>query len=229
MKNKKKKKRKINEKKLAIKFLLCLIYLLVITVLFYSSYRLYEQKYDVLSWSDVKTNEDYAYINVSKMSEKFAYYEKVDKEIHFVIEEEDTGVWHTYLIAIKPKDYKKYKAIIDYTYERNLDKPESLKVYGYPVIIEDDLKQLAIKNIKNFIPKENEVTITNDNFEQYLTNSYLDTTVKRVDKFNIYIFITFFFMVIMIILFIYTAFSKETNSLKPYKKALKEVKKLKNK
>ena len=108
---KRKKKRKINEKKLVIKFLLCLIYLLIITVLFYSSYRLYEQKHDVMSWSDVKTNEDYSYINVSKMSEKFAYYEQADKEIHFVIEEEETGVWHTYLIAIRPKDYKKYKKL----------------------------------------------------------------------------------------------------------------------
>lgn len=226
---KRKKKRKINEKKLVIKFLLCLIYLLIITVLFYSSYRLYEQKHDVMSWSDVKTNEDYSYINVSKMSEKFAYYEQADKEIHFVIEEEETGVWHTYLIAIRPKDYKKYKAIIDYTYERNLDKPDPIKVYGYPVIIEDDLKNLAIKNIKNFIPKENEVSITTDNFNEYLTNSYLDTTVKRVDKFNIYTTITFFFMAVMIILFIYTMFAKEENSLKPYKKALKEVKKLRNK
>ena len=226
---KKRKKRKINEKKLVIKFLLCLVYLLIITVLFYSSYRLYEQKHDVLSWSDVKTNEDYSYINVSKMSEKFAYYEQADKEIHFVIEEEDTGVWHTYLIAIRPKDYKKYKAIIDYTYERNLDKPDPIKVYGYPVIIEDDLKDLAIKNIKNFIPKENEVSITKDNFNEYLTNSYLDTTVKRVDKFNIYTTITFFLMGVMIILFIYTIFTKEENSLKPYKKAIKEVKKLRNK
>ena len=225
----KKKKRKINEKKLVIKFLLCLAYLLIITVLFYSSYRLYEQKHDVLSWSDVKTNEDYSYINVSKMSEKFAYYEQADKEIHFVIEEEDTGVWHTYLIAIRPKDYKKYKAIIDYTYERNLDKPDPIKVYGYPVIIEDDLKELAIKNIKNFIPKENEVSITKDNFNEYLTNSYLDTTVKRIDKFNIYTTITFLLMVVMIILFIYIVFAKEENSLKPYKKAIKEVKKLRNK
>ena len=107
MKKKKKRKRKINEKKLILKFLLCLVYLLIITVLFYCSYLLYEQKYDVIPWGDVKTNEDYTYINISKMSEKFAYYEKADKEIHFVIEEEDTGVWHAYIIAIRPKDYKK--------------------------------------------------------------------------------------------------------------------------
>ncbi|MBE6157478.1 MAG: hypothetical protein E7160_01640 [Firmicutes bacterium] len=226
---KRKKKRKINEKKLIIKFLLCLVYLVIITILFYCSYLLYQEKQNVISWNDVKTNEDYAYINVSKMSEKFAYYEHADKEIHFVIEEEDTGVWHTYLIAIKPKDYKKYKEIIDYTYERNLDKPDPVKVYGYPVIIEEDLKELAIKNIKKFIPKENEISITNENFEKYLTNSYLDTTKPRIDKFNIYIFITFFLMVIMIVLFIYTIFAKETNSLKPYKKAVKEVKKLTNK
>ncbi|MBQ2639848.1 MAG: hypothetical protein IJF92_03700 [Bacilli bacterium] len=226
---KKIKKRKINEKKLIIKLLLCLIYLIIITVLFYSSYELFERKNDILPWSDIKTNEDYSYIKIYRMSEKFAYYEKTNKEIHFVIEKEDTGVWHTYLIAIKPSDYKKYKDIIDYTYERTDKEPKEKKVYGYPVIIDNKLKELAIKNINNFVPKENEVQITNANFNDYITNSYLDTTIKKIDKFNFYIFLTFLMMTIMIILFIYTILAKEENSFKPYKKALEEVKKLTNK
>ena len=223
------KKRKVNERQLIIKFLLCVVYLIIITILFYSSFLLFEKKHNVLSWSDVKTNEDYSYIEISKMSEKFAYYEKTDKEIHFVIEKEDTGVWHTYLIAIKPSDYKKYKKIIDYTYERTKEEPKSIKVYGYPVIIDNNLKNLAIKNINNFLPKENDVKINQDNFNKYLTNSYLDTTIHKINKFDFYIFLTFLMMVIMVALFIYTIIAKEENSFKPYKKALDEVKKLKNK
>lgn len=226
---KKNKKKKIDEQKLVVKFLLCLVYLIVITILFYCSYRLFQQHNDAIAWGDVKTNEDYSYIKVSKMSEKFAYYEKLDKEIHFVIEEEDTGVWHTYLIAIKPSDYEKYREIIDFTYERNLDKPEPIKVYGYPIIIDKELKELAIKNVNNFVPKENEVTITDKNFDEYLTNSYLDTTIPKTEKFDFNLFLTLFMMALMIALFIYTVFAKEDDSLTPYMRAYEEVKKITNK
>ena len=51
-------------------------------------------------------------------------------------------------------------------------------------MIDDELKQLAIKNIKNFVPAENEVVITKDNFNTYLTNSYLDTTIPQRDEFS---------------------------------------------
>lgn len=220
------KHRKFNEKKLIVKFLFCLVYLIVITILFSCSYKFYEQKKNVLAWEDVVTNEDYSYIEISKMSEKFAYYEKANKEIHFVIETEDTGLWHTYLIAISPDDYERFKSIIDYTYERTDEIPDTIKVYGYPVIIDDSLKDLAIKNINNFVPAENEVSITNDNFEKYLTNSYLDTTVPRKDKFDFYLFITFFLLVIMIILFLYTAFSHENSIFKPYIGIFRKVKKV---
>ena len=226
---KKNKRKKIDEKKLVIKFLLCLVYLIVITILFYCSYKLFQQHSIGIPWSDVEVSDDYAYIEVSKMSEKFAYYEKLDKEIHFVIEEEDSGVWHTYLIAIKPSDYNKYKEIIDFTYERNLDKPDPVKVYGYPIIIDNELKELAIKNINNFVPKENEVAITNENFDKYLTNSYLDTTIPKVDRFDVYLFLTLFMMAIMIVLFMYTVFAKEDDSLTPYKRAYEGVKKITNK
>lgn len=226
---KKNKKRKVNEKQLVVKFLLCVVYLVIITILFYCSYMLFEQKDNVLSWSDVKTDEDYSYIEISRMSEKFAYYEKANKQIHFVIEKEDTGVWHTYLIAIRPDDYNKYKKIIDYTYERTKEEPKPKKVYGYPVIIDSNLKRLAIKNINNFVPKENAVKINDNNFNDYLTNSYLDTTIKKIDKFSFYLFITFFLMAIMIILFIYTLVAKENHSFNPYKRVFKRFKKMVNK
>ena len=143
------------------------------------------------------------------MSEKFAYYEEEKLGIHFVIEKEETGVWHTYLVGINEEDYDKYKDIIDYTYERTTKEPEPIKVYGYPEIIKDDLKQLAIKNIENFVPAENEVTITEENFETYLTNSYLDTTKEKTDYFSVNLFITLILLFIMIGLFIFTLFDKD--------------------
>ena len=111
------------EKRLVFKTFICLVYLIVITMLLICIYQLYEEKKEILPWDEAQTVEDYTYITISRMSEKFAYYEKSNKEIHFVIEEEDTGQWHTYLIAIDADDYDKYKDIIDYTYERTTETP----------------------------------------------------------------------------------------------------------
>jgi predicted nucleic acid-binding Zn ribbon protein len=204
-----KKDRKHSEKRIAIKMFICLIYLIIITILFVCSYRLFEQKKDIIPWSEVENVEDYTYIDVYKMSEKFAYYEKTNVGIHFVIEKEETGLWHTYLIAINEDDYNKYKNIIDYTYERTDTVPDPVRVYGYPVIVSDDLKALAIKNIPNFVPAENEITISEDNYETYLTNSYLDTTQERQEKFSIILCVTFMLLFILIILLIVTIFDKD--------------------
>lgn len=208
------------EKKLTIKLILCIVYLIVITILFVCSYQLFQSKYSAKPWGEVESVDEYSYINVSRMSEKFAYYEKENIGIHFVIEKESTGVWHTYLIAIDENNYDKYKEIIDYTYERTKEEPKPLKVYGYPEIIKSDLKGLAIKNIVNFVPAENEVTITEENFETYLTNSYLDTTKEKQDYFSIILFITLILLFIMIALFLFTVFDK--NKVISLPKAKKE-------
>lgn len=206
------KEKKISkEKRFAIKLLLCSVYLIIITILSVCSYKIYTDKQDVKSWSDVSNAEEYSYIKVSKMSEKFAYYSTNKKSIHFVIEEEETGAWYTYLIAIKDSDYSKYEDIIDYTYERTDKKPKPVKVYGYPVVINDELKKMALDNIKNFLPVENEIEITNENFTDYLTNSYLDTTIKREENFNGILFGLLLMLFITIVLFIVTLIDKDKN------------------
>lgn len=201
--------KELSEKKLTLKMFLCSVYLIVITILAVCSYRLFQEKYYAKPWGEVESVEEYSYIEVSKMSEKFAYYEQENLGIHFVIEKEDTGLWHTYLIGINEDDYAKYKDIIDYTYERTDKEPSPVKVYGYPEIIKEDLKNLAIKNVANFVPAENEVKITAENFETYLTNSYLNTTKEKVDRFSIVLFISLILLFIMIALFVFTIFDKD--------------------
>ncbi len=201
--------KEITEKKITIKLFLCSIYLIVITILAVCSYRLFQEKYYAKPWGEVESVEEYSYIEVSKMSETFAYYEKENLGIHFVIEKEDTGLWHTYLVGINEDEYTKYKDIIDYTYERTDKEPIPLKIYGYPEIIKDDLKELAIKNISNFVPAENEIKITNENFETYLTNSYLNTTKEKTERFSLALFISLILLFIMIALFIFTIFDKD--------------------
>ena len=83
-----------------------------------TKFHLHKEKDKIIPWSDVKSLEDYTYIDIYKMSEKFAYYKETNTGIHFVIEKEDTGIWHTYLIAINENQLSEYQAIIDYTYNR---------------------------------------------------------------------------------------------------------------
>ena len=219
--------RKYNSKRLTIKLLLCLIYIIIITVLFVCAYKIYEEKTSIKKWDEVESVEDYTYIKVNKMSEMFAFYEEANIGFHFVIEKEETGQWHTYVIAINEDDYDKYKDIIDYTYERTDKTPKAKKVYGYPVITTDDIKTLAIKNIPNFVPAENEIVISEENYETYLTNSYLDTTKERVDVFNYYLFAVLLLLGTIIFLLIMTVLNRDRLVDKVDEKLLEELKKSK--
>lgn len=224
-----KKKKKINEKRLTIKLILCLVYLVIITILFVCSYKLFEKKNEIPSWSDVENVDEYTYMIVYKMSEKFAYYKDADIGIHFIIEKEETGQWHTYLVAIKESKINNYKDIIDYTYERTTKVPTPVKIYGYPVNTNEELKSLAIKNIEKFVPATNEVKITKDNYDTYLTNSYLDTTKSRKDNFDILLFLSLLLLFIVIVLFIITIFDKDKIVNNIDNKLEKELKKIKRK
>ena len=170
----KKRRKKISEKRLLIKMIICTLYLIIITILLTHSFRLYKENENIKSLSEAKSTEEYTYIEVYKMSEKFAFYEDLNIGIHFVTDKEKTGQWHTYLMAINEKEYDKYKSIIDYTYGKTKEQPKPIKVYGYPRITNKELKTMAINNINNFISAENEIKITEENYEQYLTNCYLE-------------------------------------------------------
>lgn len=219
------KKNKVKENRLAIKMFLCSLYLIVITILLVCSYKLYKEKDSIKSFQKVESVEDYTYIDVYKMSEKFAYFKDTNIGIHFVIEKEDTGRWHTYLIAINEDEISTFKNIIDYTYGKTERIPDPVRVYGYPKIVKDKIKELAIKNIKSFIPKENEVVITNENYNDYLTNTYLDTTMEKKDDFNMVLFITLLLLFVVIVLFILTLIDKD-KIVDDVEKELKKTKKL---
>ena len=171
--------------KLITKLVLCIIYIGIIIFLMINCYNLFQEKQKTTHWTEAENVDNYSYIDISKMSEKFAYDEENHVGIHFVIEKEETGIWRTYLIAINEEEYDTYKEIIDYTYQRTDKEPDKIRVYGYPVIIDEETKQLAIKNIKDFLPRENEIEITNENYEEFLTNSYLDITKPRKEEFNL--------------------------------------------
>jgi len=201
--------KKTNEKKIFLKLLKLSIYLIIITILSVFANYLYVKQNTSVSFQDVENTKDYSYIDIYKMSEKFAYNEEKNIGIHFIIDKEDTGLWHTYLIAINESDYNNYKEIIDYTYNRIDKVPKSIRVYGYPVLVNDELKEMAIKNIEKFIPAQNETKITKENYETYLTNSYLDTTKNKNRNINLIFILIIILLFSFIGLFILTIFEKE--------------------
>ncbi len=215
-----------NKKIILIKLILSVIYLSVIAILLYSSFKIFTEDKKIVEWKNIEKTNQYAYLEINQMSEAFA---KIgNKQIHFVMEKEVSGAWHTYLIAINSKDYSKYKQIIDYTYERVKVSPKTIKVYGYPVEIPKKIKTLAIKNIKNFVPVENEVIINDDNFEKYLTNTYLDTTQEKLDTLNYRVLILLISALIIFLILIYTIFDKSTK-LEKNEKTKKTTKKASSK
>ena len=237
-----KRKRKINIKRLTIKFFLCIIYLIIITILVVGSYHIFLKQKEIVEWNSVENVQQYTYLEIQKMSEKFAYYENENIGFHFVIQEEDTGQWHVCVIAIDEDKYNKFKSIIDYSYERIDTVPDKIKVYGYPTIMSEELKEMILNHIRNFLPAENEVEITQDNLEKYLTNSYLDTTKDKIDEFNYILFVTLMLLFIMVILLFFTIFDRDKivdnidNKFENYKekrilkaKILKDIKSKKKK
>lgn len=191
-------------RRLTIKLSLCLVYLVIITILFVCAYKLFQQKKSVDAWSDVKNKDQYSYIEVSRMSEKFAYYENENVGLHFVVEEKETGEWNTYVVAINEKNYDKYKELINYSYGRSEEEPAKIKIYGYPTIMNTTLKRIVINNINNFLPEEKRVDINLDNIDSYITNCYLDTTAKRAENFDVLLFITLLLILVMFIILILT-------------------------
>lgn len=203
------KRKKVNTRRFAIKLLLSSIYLVIITILLVGSYQIFKKKQLTVHMDEASSVKEYSYIEISKMSEKFAYFENENIGLHFVIEEKETGEWHTYVIAINENDYNKYKELIDYSYERTKEVPNKVQVYGYPNIMNDDLKEMILHNISNFIPADSNITITKDNLEQYLTNSFLNTTEEKKETFNILLFSSLLLMFIMFALLIFTIFDKD--------------------
>lgn len=210
-----------------IKIFFCIIYLIVIGILFFSAYKLYMNDKKEVSWDKVISTTNKTSLTISKMSEAFAKIKK--KQVHFVIVMDKNKVYRSYLIAISKKDYKKYKPIIDYSYERTKEKVQPLTVKGYPRIISKELKELTLKNYKNFLPNDNSVKLTEKNFDKYITNTYLDTTIHKIEKTN-YIVITLLVLIVLLfILLLLTLIDRDMIVNKASKALEKEQKKKKKK
>lgn len=213
--------KKRSNARIGIRLLLSVIYLMIITIIFVCGYRIYMEDNNCKPYQEATSTDDYSYIEVSKMSEKFAYSNKTNVGIHFVVEKEETGIWHTYLVAINEKKIKKYQKLIDYANGKTNTIPKTVKLYGYPENVDENLKEIAIKNINSFLPSTNEVKINNENYEQYLTNSYLDTTKRKeviISPFLVFLSALLLLVFLLLILVLIDKKPKEVKKRKIKKK-----------
>ena len=188
------------DKKISIKLILTILYLIIIFILFVSAFSIYKDENKILNFNNVKTTEDYSYIITDKISSKFAYYKDQKIGMYFARAKESTGTWHAYIVAIKDQDINNYKKLME------KDNVKTKKIYGYPILINDELKTIALNHINDFLPVENEVKITNDNFTNYLTNCYLDTTTKYTKPFSYSLLLVMLVLLSIVFLMIYTIF-----------------------
>jgi len=202
-----KEQKKQRRKTIAVKIFACLMYLVIIGVLGMCSYYFYKQKQVILPWKKIEDVEEYTYLEITRMSEKFAYYEETNEGFHFIIDENQFPD-HVYIISINENQYETYKAIIDYTYERTEKVPDKIKVYGYSTKVDEEIKNSANKNIANFIPAEKKTQKEDENYESYLPTMYLDVTDERKPEFSIPLCVSFLLLITVFILLLLTIFDR---------------------
>ena len=171
-------KKKLKLKKSIINNIVIIVLLVVMLIHFSFAVYIYNINYEVDYYK--AGSKEYSYITINRVSDTFA---KINtKELHLA---EDKN--NIYIIAIDSSD-KKWKNII---YK---DNTKSLKVYVMPIKSSKKIKLLAEKNITKFISYDKKV----DDYDNILTNYYLDTTVKKYHKFNYVVSILFLLSLVII-------------------------------
>ena len=191
---------KEKKKRIFVKTILCLIYSVIMAILFICSFRLYQEKEEIRPITEIDNIEEYTYITIDKMSEKFAFSEETNLGFHFVKENENY-----YVIAINENEISTYQSIIDYTYEKTTKEPDTIRAFGYLVQMKDYNKQLAIDNMNQFVKEE----IKEEDYEKVFSNFYLDTTREKQEEFNIILFGSVFLLFLVVVLLILTIIDKD--------------------
>lgn len=207
------------DQKISIKLLLTILYLIIIFILFVSAFSIYKEDNKIVNFNNVKTTEEYSYIKIDRLSSKFAYYSDKKIGMYFAKAKENTGSWHAYIVAISDSDIDKYKDLM------KKDNVRQRKLYGYPILINDELKTIALNHINDFLPVENEVKITKDNFTSYLTNCYLDTTTSYNKPFSYPLFLVMLVLLTVVFLMIYTL-SENNKIVKSISKRINKITKI---
>ncbi len=120
-------------------------------------------QYSYKTWEICGLTEEFA----ADFKETYHYYFAFDPE------------WYPFIIKMKGELGEEFQPLVDYAYEDNAEEPDPITVRGISIPIEDDIREYAIECINILYGEE---FITEDNFEDYLGVSILDTTQKPMGR-----------------------------------------------
>lgn len=148
--------------------LLCIGFLLVVGVFSYNDSKKEAewQKKNVKEFNPVSGGDVYSKVVPELLSYEFA--EGYDKTDYCFVVDAD---YYPYIVAIDSEDMEQYDALLQYTYGQSEDLPD-VTLTGMPVLIDDELKEYAVKYFNTFWGSDE---VDEDNFDEVFGYYYLDT------------------------------------------------------
>lgn len=124
-----------------------------------------------LPYSDQTIENDYIYFDAQYLSNSVSYFESYEKAQFYIALTKELV---PYLVCINDKDFDRFQAIYDYTYDDTITEvPEPVRIKGYAVTIGADLAEYAVDGIHSFM---NDGVVTTDNYTDYFGNYYVNVT-----------------------------------------------------
>lgn len=109
------------------------------------------------------------------LTEEFAADFKETYHYYFAFDQD----WYPFIIKMKGTLGEEFQPYEDYVYEDGAQEPDPMTVRGVAIPIEEDIREFAIECMNLLYDEE---FITEDNFEDYMGVSLLDTTQKPVGR-----------------------------------------------
>ncbi len=128
-------------------------------------------------WADSEKNGRISWktVEITGLTEEFAADFKETYHYYFAF---DQG-WRPFIIKMKGDLGEEFQPYTDYVYEDGAQEPEPMDVRGVAIPIEDDIREFAIECLNLLYDEE---FVTDNNFEDYMGVSLLDTTGKPVGR-----------------------------------------------
>ncbi|MCI8984002.1 MAG: hypothetical protein HFG78_16700 [Hungatella sp.] len=128
-------------------------------------------------WADSARNGRLSWMTgkIIGLTEEFAADFKETYHYYFAFDED----WYPFIVKMKGALGEEFQPYEDYVYEDGAQMPEPMTLTGVAIPIEEDIREFAIECLNLLYDEE---FITEDNFEDYMGVSLLDTTQKPVGR-----------------------------------------------
>lgn len=118
------------------------------------------------------TQESYKTINAIGLTYDFAVDFKETYHYYFAFDEEG----HSVIVKMKGDLEPEYQELVDFMFgDESMEVPELVRIRGVAAAIEDDIREFAIEYMNELYDEE---FLNQENFELYLGQAFLDTTIK---------------------------------------------------